>query len=206
MLDKTRASVAGVRIDRAPLTVRRIDAIAIALPLKNPMKMAGITIAKAENLLVRIEAVGLCHTDIVAQAGEMIPLPGVLGHEGAGVVEAVGDQVTKVAPGDRVVLTFRSCGHCRNCRAGKRHLCRNTIGVGVNRPGCFAEFLVIPAVNAFKSQLNSASAPPACLRPSSSSARSDAVSTSSSRSACCTIWPIRRQAGVCCTRCCGRTD
>jgi threonine 3-dehydrogenase len=43
-----------------------------------------------------------------------------------------------------------TCGHCRNCRAGKRHLCRNTVGVGVNRPGCFAEYLVIPADNAFK--------------------------------------------------------
>ncbi|HET7649462.1 MAG TPA: L-threonine 3-dehydrogenase, partial [Gammaproteobacteria bacterium] len=42
-----------------------------------------------------------------------------------------------------------TCGHCRNCRAGRRHLCRNTVGVGVNRPGCFAEYLVIPAVNAF---------------------------------------------------------
>ncbi|MFS9539226.1 zinc-binding dehydrogenase, partial [Klebsiella pneumoniae] len=43
-----------------------------------------------------------------------------------------------------------TCGHCRNCRAGRTHLCRNTIGVGVNRPGCFAEYLVIPAFNAFK--------------------------------------------------------
>jgi aryl-alcohol dehydrogenase len=78
---------------------------------------------RADEILVRIEAVGLCHTDIVAQAGEMIPLPGVLGHEGAGVVEAVGDQVTKVAPGDRVVLTFRSCGHCRNCNKGLAAYC-----------------------------------------------------------------------------------
>ena len=43
-----------------------------------------------------------------------------------------------------------TCGHCRNCRAGRRHLCRNTVGVGVNRPGCFAEYVVIPALNAFK--------------------------------------------------------
>ncbi|MGM5116275.1 alcohol dehydrogenase catalytic domain-containing protein, partial [Escherichia coli] len=43
-----------------------------------------------------------------------------------------------------------TCGHCRNCRGGRTHLCRNTIGVGVNRPGCFAEYLVIPAFNAFK--------------------------------------------------------
>jgi len=78
---------------------------------------------RADEILVRIEAVGLCHTDITGQAGEMIPLPAVLGHEGAGVVEAVGDQVTKVVPGDRVVLTFRSCGHCRNCEKGLAAYC-----------------------------------------------------------------------------------
>ena len=58
MLEKTRASVVAARADRAPLIVRRVDAIAVALPLKSPMKMAGITITKAENLLVRIEATG----------------------------------------------------------------------------------------------------------------------------------------------------
>lgn len=78
---------------------------------------------RADEILVRIEAAGLCHTDLVAQAGEMIRLPGVLGHEGAGIVEAVGGQVTKVAPGDHVVLTFRSCGRCRNCGKGLPSYC-----------------------------------------------------------------------------------
>ncbi len=56
-----------------------------------------------------------------------------------------------VKPGDRVSGEGHvTCGHCRNCRAGKRHLCRNTYGVGVNRPGCFAEYLSIPASNVFK--------------------------------------------------------
>ena len=78
---------------------------------------------RADEILVRIEAVGVCHTDIVAQAGAIIPLPGVLGHEGAGVVEAVGAEIKKVAPGDRVVVTFRSCGHCPNCDKGLASYC-----------------------------------------------------------------------------------
>lgn len=87
------------------------------------LKTVELEAPRADEILVRIEAVGLCHTDIVVQAGDMIPLPGVLGHEGAGVVEAVGNQVTKVVPGDRVVLTFRSCGHCRNCNKGLAAYC-----------------------------------------------------------------------------------
>jgi aryl-alcohol dehydrogenase len=87
------------------------------------LKTVELEAPRADEILVRIEAVGLCHTDIVVQAGDVIPLPGVLGHEGAGVVEAVGNQVTKVAPGDRVVLTFRSCGHCRNCNKGLAAYC-----------------------------------------------------------------------------------
>jgi aryl-alcohol dehydrogenase len=67
--------------------------------------------------LVRMVATGLCHTDLgVASGGLPFPLPGVLGHEGAGVVEAVGSAVTGVTPGDHVLLSFTSCGDCRNCR------------------------------------------------------------------------------------------
>lgn len=74
--------------------------------------------------LVRMVATGLCHTDIgVAGGGLPFPLPGVLGHEGAGVVEAVGPDVTGVEPGDHVVLSFTSCGGCRNCRDGHPAYC-----------------------------------------------------------------------------------
>ncbi len=74
--------------------------------------------------LVRIVAAGLCHTDLsVASGGLPFPLPGVLGHEGAGVVEAVGAGVTGVEPGDHVVLSFTSCGGCRNCRDGHPAYC-----------------------------------------------------------------------------------
>lgn len=74
--------------------------------------------------LVRMVATGLCHTDLgVASGGLPFPLPGVLGHEGAGVVEAVGPNVTGVAPGDHVVLSFTSCGGCHNCRDGHPAYC-----------------------------------------------------------------------------------
>ncbi|MFL6551300.1 MAG: L-threonine 3-dehydrogenase, partial [Povalibacter sp.] len=68
-----------------------------------------------------------------------------------GEIVEVGSEVSGFKPGDRVSGEGHvTCGHCRNCRAGRRHLCRNTVGVGVNRPGCFAEYVVIPALNAFK--------------------------------------------------------
>ncbi|MFI6435831.1 NAD(P)-dependent alcohol dehydrogenase [Streptomyces sp. NPDC050759] len=74
--------------------------------------------------LVRMVATGLCHTDLgVASGGLPFPLPGVLGHEGAGVVEAVGSAVAGVAPGDHVVLSFTSCGDCRNCDGGHPAYC-----------------------------------------------------------------------------------
>ncbi|MCX4903195.1 NAD(P)-dependent alcohol dehydrogenase [Streptomyces sp. NBC_00878] len=79
---------------------------------------------RAHEALVRIVAAGLCHTDLGAASGGLpFPLPGVLGHEGAGVVEAVGPDVTGVGPGDHVVLSFTSCGSCRNCRDGHPAYC-----------------------------------------------------------------------------------
>ncbi|WNM33110.1 NAD(P)-dependent alcohol dehydrogenase [Streptomyces sp. Li-HN-5-11] len=74
--------------------------------------------------VVRMVAAGLCHTDLGAASGGLpFPLPGVLGHEGAAVVEAVGSAVTSVAPGDHVLLSFTSCGDCRNCRGGHPAYC-----------------------------------------------------------------------------------
>lgn len=74
--------------------------------------------------VVRMVATGLCHTDLGVASGALpFPLPGVLGHEGAGVVEAVGASVTGVAPGDHVVLSFTSCGGCRDCRGGHPAYC-----------------------------------------------------------------------------------
>jgi threonine 3-dehydrogenase len=75
----------------------------------------------------------------------------VIGHEYVGEVVEVGQEVGGFKVGDRVTGEGHiTCGYCRNCRAGRRHLCRNTVGVGVNRQGCFAEYLVIPAFNAYR--------------------------------------------------------
>ncbi|WP_174550038.1 NAD(P)-dependent alcohol dehydrogenase [Nocardia arthritidis] len=78
---------------------------------------------RVDEILVRVQAAGICHTDLVARAAGAADRPVLLGHEGAGVVEAVGASVTGVRPGDRVVLTFRHCGTCRNCRAGRPAYC-----------------------------------------------------------------------------------
>jgi threonine 3-dehydrogenase len=74
-----------------------------------------------------------------------------VGHEYVGRIVEMGSEVRGLALGDRVSGEGHiTCGHCRNCRAGRRHLCRNTVGVGVNRPGCFAEYMSLPASNVFK--------------------------------------------------------
>ncbi|HTE40937.1 MAG TPA: alcohol dehydrogenase catalytic domain-containing protein, partial [Steroidobacteraceae bacterium] len=105
---------------------------------------------------IRIRKTAICGTDMHiykwdAWAQKTIPVPMTVGHEYCGQIVEVGAEVSGLVVGDRVSGEGHiTCGHCRNCRAGRRHLCRNTIGVGVNRPGCFAEELVIPAVNAFK--------------------------------------------------------
>ncbi|WP_415925229.1 NAD(P)-dependent alcohol dehydrogenase [Streptomyces sp. ME19-01-6] len=79
---------------------------------------------RPDEVLVRMVAAGVCHTDLGAAAGALpFPLPGVLGHEGAGVVEAVGASVTRVVPGDQVLLSFTSCGRCGGCRGGHPAYC-----------------------------------------------------------------------------------
>jgi threonine 3-dehydrogenase len=108
------------------------------------------------DLLVRMRKTAICGTDIHiynwdSWAQATIPVPMVVGHEFVGEVEAMGSAVVGFELGDRVSGEGHiTCGTCRNCRAGKRHLCRNTVGVGVNRSGAFAERLSIPAFNAFK--------------------------------------------------------
>ncbi|MGW0042106.1 NAD(P)-dependent alcohol dehydrogenase [Rhodococcus sp. NPDC003348] len=79
-----------------------------------------------DEVLVRIAGVGICHTDLTAAAGSIpIPVPAVLGHEGAGVVEAVGTEVDTLAPGDRVVLSYSACRGCRNCDEGRPAYCEH---------------------------------------------------------------------------------
>jgi threonine 3-dehydrogenase len=108
------------------------------------------------DVMIRIKKTAICGTDIHIWnwdewASKTIPVPMHVGHEYVGEVVEIGQEVRGFQLGDRVSGEGHiTCGHCRNCRAGRRHLCRNTVGVGVNRPGCFAEYLVIPAFNAFK--------------------------------------------------------
>jgi len=91
-----------------------------------PFSLSTIELAdpRPDEVVVRMVAAGLCHTDLgVASGGLPFPMPGVLGHEGAGIVEQVGTAVTRVQPGDRVLLSFTSCGRCRNCRGGHPAYC-----------------------------------------------------------------------------------
>lgn len=107
------------------------------------------------DVLVRIKKSAICGTDLHIYkwddwASKTIPVPMVVGHEYVGTVEKLGSEVKHLTIGQRVSGEGHIvCGYCRNCRAGKRHLCRNTLGVGVNRPGSFAEFLSLPAENIF---------------------------------------------------------
>jgi threonine 3-dehydrogenase len=108
------------------------------------------------DVLIRIRKTAICGTDIHIWkwdewAAKTIPVGMHVGHEYVGEIVAMGQEVRGFEIGDRVSGEGHvTCGHCRNCRAGRRHLCRNTVGVGVNRPGAFAEYLSLPAVNAFK--------------------------------------------------------
>jgi threonine 3-dehydrogenase len=105
------------------------------------------------DVLIKIKKTSICGTDIHIYkwddwAMKTIPVPMVTGHEYVGTVEAFGSNVQDVRVGELVSGEGHIvCGHCRNCRAGRRHLCNATQGVGVNRPGCFAEYLCIPVSN-----------------------------------------------------------
>ena len=108
------------------------------------------------DVLIKIKKTSICGTDVHiwkwdAWAQRTIPVPMHVGHEFCGVVEAVGAGVTDIVPGELVSGEGHIvCGRCRNCLAGRRHLCPNTLGVGVNRPGAFAEYLSIPYRNVYK--------------------------------------------------------
>lgn len=107
------------------------------------------------DVLIKIRKTAICGTDVHiynwdAWSQATIPVPMTVGHEFVGEIAGIGTEVKGFEIGERVSGEGHiTCGHCRNCRAGRRHLCRNTAGVGVNRPGSFAEFLCLPAVNAF---------------------------------------------------------
>lgn len=103
-----QVTAAVARATDAPFTIETVE-------LEDP---------RADEILVRVVGVGLCHTDLVFKAAGVIALPAVFGHEGSGIVEKVGANVTKVKQGDRVAITFRSCGACDRCEKGQPAYCR----------------------------------------------------------------------------------
>ena len=110
---------------------------AILYEPKQPLKVEEVDVAppKAGEVAVRMGAAGVCHSDYHVMNGDLpAPLPAILGHEGAGVVEAVGDGVASVKPGDHVILLFRApCGRCPYCSTGRPALCN--MGTGVRWTG-----------------------------------------------------------------------
>ena len=108
------------------------------------------------DVLIRVRYTGICGTDVHiyqwdAWAQKTIPVPMAIGHEFVGEIVEVGSNVNDFYPGDIVSGEGHVvCGRCRNCLAGRRHLCARTLGVGVNRPGAFAEFISLPMTNIWR--------------------------------------------------------
>lgn len=123
------------------------------------------------DVLIKIRKTAICGTDMHiynwdAWAQKTIPVPMTVGHEFVGEVVAMGSEVRGLKIGERVSGEGHIvCGHCRNCRAGRIHLCPNTKGVGVNRPGCFGEYLSIPAFNVIRIPDNVSDSEAAILDP-----------------------------------------
>src|SRR5580700_3888903 len=113
-----------------------------------PMPAVGIN-----DVLIRVDRTGICGTDLHiynwdAWAQKTVPVPMIVGHEFVGRIVEVGANVKDFLLGDIVSGEGHVvCGHCRNCLAGRRHLCKDTQGIGVNRPGAFAGYLAVPMTN-----------------------------------------------------------
>ncbi len=113
-----------------------------------PMPEVGVN-----DVLIKVDRTGICGTDVHIHkwddwARRTIPVPMVVGHEFVGEIVQVGSYVTDFRSGELVSGEGHVvCGRCRNCLAGRRHLCKDSKGIGVNRPGAFAEFLVLPMTN-----------------------------------------------------------
>jgi threonine 3-dehydrogenase len=112
------------------------------------------------DVLIRVLKTGICGTDVHIYkwdewAQKTIPVPMAIGHEFVGRIEEVGSNVVDFHPGDIVSGEGHVvCGRCRNCFAGRRHLCAHTSGVGVNRPGAFAEYIALPMTNIWRHHEN----------------------------------------------------
>ena len=108
------------------------------------------------DVLIRVHRAGICGTDVHIYkwddwARKTIPIGLVIGHEFVGEIAEVGSNVSDFYPGDIVSGEGHVvCGRCRNCLAGRRHLCAHTQGIGVNRPGAFAEYIALPMTNIWR--------------------------------------------------------
>ncbi len=111
---------------------------------------------REDEVLIRVKKASICGTDLHIYkwdlwAQQFVKMPVIVGHEFVGFIAELGKNVKGLKVGDRVSGEGHlTCGYCRNCRAGRRHLCRHTIGIGSQRNGCFAEYLTLPATNVFK--------------------------------------------------------
>jgi threonine 3-dehydrogenase len=123
------------------------------------------------DVLIKVQKTAVCGTDVHIYnwdewAQKTIPVPMPVGHEFVGTVETVGTNVHDFKPGDLVSGEGHLvCGRCRNCLAGRRHLCMNTSGVGVNRPGAYAEYIAIPVTNVWYCDRNIPTDVLACFDP-----------------------------------------
>src|SRR5712691_4629049 len=112
------------------------------------------------DVLIRVLRAGICGTDLHIYnwddwAARTIPVPMAIGHEFVGEIVEIGSNVNDFRPGDIVSGEGHVvCGRCRNCLAGRRHLCAHTMGVGVNRPGAFADFIALPMTNIWHHKAN----------------------------------------------------
>ena len=123
------------RLEQTPISAAFVPKPGAAFTIQS----AELDAPRPDEILVRVVAVGICHTDLVtAQGATSAPFPIVLGHEGAGEVVAVGSAVSKVRPGDRVVMTLRSCGDCPSCQCDQPSYCHEKAGLnfsGARRDG-----------------------------------------------------------------------
>ena len=121
----------------------------------HPLELQEVPVPSPEShdVLVRVKAAGICHSDVHYRAGisSVEPLPKTLGHEVAGVIEQVGNAVEAVKSGDRVCLHYlATCGECEWCRGGNEQFCRSAQMIGKHRDGGYAEFILMPARSVFK--------------------------------------------------------
>ena len=124
------------------------------IAIQHPVEMQDICIPTIGpgDVLVRVKAAGICHSDAHYRAGtsRVEPLPLTLGHEVAGIVERVGPGVTHLKPGDRICLHYMvTCGHCEYCNQGHEQFCTTGAMIGKYRDGGYAEYITVPARSAF---------------------------------------------------------